>query len=112
MTTVDATEATEAHDAHDDEHAHDHPSDGRYIIIALILAVITALEVAASYVELGAFFLPALLGMMAVKFIVVVRVFMHLKFDNRVFSWLFYTGLLLALFVYLAALLTFRFFEG
>lgn len=112
MTTVEAPDSAEEHEAHDDEHAHDHPSDGRYIVIALILAVITALEVAASYVELGPIFLPALLGMMVVKFLVVVRMFMHLKFDNRVFSWLFYTGLLLALFVYLAALLTFRFFES
>ena len=109
MTTV---EATEEHAAHDDEHVHDHPSDGRYIVIALILAAITALEVVASYVELGPIFLPALLGMMVVKFLIVVRMFMHLKFDNRVFSWLFYTGLLLALAVYLAALLTFRFFES
>ncbi len=98
-------------DAAHDEH-HDHPSEGRYIAIALMLAVVTAAEVAASYIDLGWAFLPALLGMMAFKFIVVVREFMHLKLDNRVFSWLFYTGLILALFVYLAALLTFRFFEG
>ncbi len=100
-----------AHDDHADEH-HDHPSESRYIAIALMLAVVTAAEVAASYIDLGWAFLPALLGMMAFKFIVVVREFMHLKLDNRVFSWLFYTGLILALFVYLAALLTFRFFEG
>lgn len=109
MTTV---EASEEQTAHDEEHHDDHPSDGRYVVIAFMLAVITALEVAASYIDLGWAFLPALLGMMAVKFIVVVRVFMHLKFDNRVFSWLFYTGLMLALFVYLGLLLTFRFFEG
>lgn len=107
---VDAPAGVADH-GHDDEH-HDHPSDARYIGIALILAAITALEVAASYVELGAIFLPALLGMMAVKFLIVVRMFMHLKFDNRVFSWLFYTGLILALFVYLVALFTFRFFNS
>ena len=106
MTTVDV------HDTEHDEHAHDHPSDMRYIGIAAILAVVTALEVAASYIDLGAFFLPALLGMMAFKFIVVVRMFMHLKFDDRVFSWLFFTGLILALAVYLAALATFRFFSS
>lgn len=109
MTTV---EASEEQAPHDEEHHDDHPSDGRYVVIALMLAAITALEVVASYIDLGWAFLPALLGMMAVKFIVVVRVFMHLKFDNRVFSWMFYTGLMLALFVYLALLLTFRFFEG
>ena len=107
---VDAPAGAADH-AHDDDH-HDHPSDARYIGIALILAVITAAEVAASYIELGAFFLPALLGMMAVKFVIVVSMFMHLKFDNRVFSWLFYTGLILALLVYMAALMTFRFFNS
>ncbi len=96
---------------HDDDH-HDHPSDSRYIVIALILAAITALEVAASYIDLGPIFLPALLGMMVVKFAIVVRMFMHLKFDDRIFSWLFYTGLVLALCVYLAALATFRFFSA
>ena len=110
MTTVDATENDEH--LHDGEHVHDHPSDGRYVVIALILAGITALEVAASYIDLGPVFLPALLGMMAVKFLIVARVFMHLKFDNKVFSWMFFTGLILAMFVYLAALLTFRFFES
>jgi len=100
-----------AHPEHADDH-HDHPSDSRYIVIALILAIVTAAEVVASYIDLGWAFLPALLGMMAFKFIVVVRLFMHLKFDNRVFSWLFFTGLILALFVYLVALFTFRFFDS
>ena len=51
-----------------------------------------------------------LLIMMAIKFVMVVSYFMHLKFDNKVFSWLFYTGLVLAVGVYCAALATFKFF--
>jgi len=35
---------------------------------------------------------------------------MHLKFDNKVFSWMFYAGLFLAVGVYVAALSTFHFF--
>ena len=124
MTDVDATPATEhqdehhahghhAEDGHDGEHgAHDHISDNKYIVIAAILAVITAAEVAASYIDLGAIFIPLLLFMMAVKFFIVVSFFMHLRFDNRIFTWLFYTGLILAVAVYVAALLTFRFFEA
>ena len=91
---------------------HEHVSDNRYIVIAAILAVITAAEVAASYIELGPAFIPLLLFMMAIKFFVVVSYFMHLKFDNPVFKRLFYTGLFLAVFVYVVALLTFRFFES
>ena len=49
--------------------------------------------------------------MMAVKFFTVVLYFMHLKYDNVLFKRLFYSGLFLALFVYIVALLTFHFFE-
>lgn len=98
---------------HDGEHGpHDAVSDNRYIVIAVILAVITAAEVAASYIDLGAVFIPLLLFMMAVKFFIVASFFMHLRFDNRVFTWLFYTGVVLAVVVYVIALLTFRFFEA
>ena len=37
---------------------------------------------------------------MVAKFITVVSYFMHLKFDNKLFSFLFYLGLVLAVFVY------------
>jgi cytochrome c oxidase subunit 4 len=124
MTDVDATTDTEheehhlLHDhhaapGHDGEHgAHDQVTDNKYIVIALILFVITAAEVAASYIDLGPVFIPLLLFMMAVKFFVVVSFFMHLRFDNRVFTWMFYSGLFLALGVYIVALATFRFFEN
>ena len=85
-------------------------SDAGYIRIALILAAITALEVSTYYVDFGPLFMPALLAMMVVKFMMVVSYFMHLKFDNRIFSFLFYVGLGLALFVYIVALATFKFF--
>ena len=85
-------------------------SDAGYIRIALILAAITALEVSTYYVDFGVLFLPALLIMMVVKFVMVVSYFMHLKFDNKVFSYLFYAGLALAVAVYIVFLSTFKFF--
>lgn len=85
-------------------------SDSGYVKIALILAAITALEVSTYYVDFGPLFMPALLIMMVVKFVMVVSYFMHLKFDNKLFSFLFYVGLGLALFVYFVALATFKFF--
>ena len=100
------TTATETH-----EEAHEHGmSDAGYIKIAVILALITALEVSTYYVDFGPLFMPSLLIMMVVKFVMVVSYFMHLKFDSKIFSFLFYTGLGLALFVYIAALATFKFF--
>lgn len=90
---------------------HDHSmTDSGYIKIALILAAITALEVSTYYVDFGPLFMPSLMIMMVVKFIMVVSYFMHLKFENRLFSFLFYTGLGLALFVYIVSLATFKFF--
>jgi len=86
-------------------------SNAGYVRIAAILAAITGLEVATYYVDLGALFLPALLIMMAVKFIIVVSYFMHLKFDSKLFSWVFYAGLILALIVYSIFLATFHFFS-
>jgi cytochrome c oxidase subunit IV len=101
MTTVTETHA----DAH--EHGM---SDAGYIKIAIILALITGLEVSTYYVDFGPLFMPALLIMMVVKFVMVVSYFMHLKFDSKIFSFLFYVGLGLALFVYITALATFKFF--
>jgi cytochrome c oxidase subunit 4 len=100
------TTATETH-----EDAHEHGmSDAGYIKIAVILALITALEVSTYYVDFGPLFMPSLIIMMVVKFVMVVSYFMHLKFDSKIFSFLFYTGLGLALFVYITALATFKFF--
>ncbi len=90
---------------------HEHGmSDAGYVKIAIILAAITALEVSTYYVDFGPLFMPALLTMMVVKFVMVVSYFMHLKFDSKIFSFLFYVGLGLALFVYITALATFKFF--
>ena len=112
-TDTAATEhAAEAHDTHGaaDAHAEHHKPDAYYIKVAFFLAVLTALETSTYYVDFGPFFMPALLGMMVIKFVTVILLFMHLKDDHKMFSWLFYAGLGLAVFVYVAALLTFRFF--
>ena len=103
-TTEHATE-------HDHADAHDHAmTDAKYIRIALILAAITALEVSTYYVDFGPLFVPSRLIMMVIKFVMVVSYFRHLKFDSKVFSLMFYTGLGLAVSVYAVALATFKFF--
>ena len=110
--------ATDSH-GHPTDPAHEDPAHGdhahgatdfQYVIIAAILAGITALEVLVSYVDIGPLFLPVLLILMAIKFVTVVSFFMHLKFDNKLFSWFFYSGLFLAIGVYVAALACFHFF--
>lgn len=76
-----------------------HASVGFYWMIGGILAVLTAMEVAAFYMELGAIEAPFLLALSAAKFVLVVMFFMHLKFDSRVFTGVFLAGLVLAMFV-------------
>jgi len=115
MTTVEHTDHAADHSDHGDHAAHteahdDHKPDSYYIVVALILAAITALETSTYWVDFGKAFLPVLLTLMCIKFVMVVSLFMHLKFDNKIFSWIFYSGLLLAVFVYMAFLATFRFF--
>jgi len=97
-----------------DEHADHGLSDLGYIKVAVFLAVITAIEVGLSYMvdDLGALFLPLLLGLMLLKFFMVILYFMHLKFDSKLFSFLFYLGLGLAVSVYVVALMTFKFFDA
>jgi cytochrome c oxidase subunit IV len=90
---------------------HHGATDKQYVIIAVILAVITAGEVTITYADVGWVLLPALLIMMVAKFLIVVSFFMHLKFDHKLFSFLFYTGLILAVSVFAAALATFHFFS-
>jgi cytochrome c oxidase subunit IV len=96
---------------HDSSHFADGPSDAVYLKIAGVLFVLTGMEVYASYADwLGNAFLPLLLILMAIKFILVVLFFMHLKFDAKIFGRLFWAGFFLAVTVYVAALATFKFF--
>ncbi|MEO6158957.1 MAG: hypothetical protein ABIQ39_15180 [Ilumatobacteraceae bacterium] len=81
-----------------------------YVVVALVLAAMTGLETSTYWLDFGHFFMPVLLTMMILKFFAVVLLFMHLKFDSKVFAFLFYSGLALALMVYIGALATFKFF--
>ena len=111
-----ATDTEHAHDTdaagHDDH--EEHWTDLQYIKLAILLAVVTAVEILLSYIkdDMGGFFLPLLLILMVFKFMAVVLFFMHLRFDNKLFSLLFYMGLGLAIGVYVVALFTFRFFDA
>ena len=84
------------------EHEDHGLSDLGYIKIALLLAVLTAIEVLTYFVDFGVLEVPSLLILMVVKFQIVISYFMHLKFDNKIFSYLFITGLVLAVVVFAA----------
>ena len=85
-----------------------HPGPAEYVKIGLLLAVVTAVEVAVYYIDaLADVLVPILVVLSALKFALVVLWFMHLKFDNRMFSTFFVGGLMLvaALFVVVLATL-------
>ena len=90
--------------------AHSHPGPGTYVVIGVILAIITGVEV---YVYTEETFRAALsfilVGLSAVKFILVVGFFMHLRFDNKLFTAMFGFGLLIAVMVVSALLLLFSY---
>jgi cytochrome c oxidase subunit IV len=109
-TEIETETAVEVEDPHA-VHERPHPTDGEYIKIAVILAAITAAEVATYYFDFSTPVLLALLiPMMIVKFALVALWFMHLRFDSKVFSSAFVFGLGLACGVYIVALATFQFF--
>ena len=90
---------------------HEHPSDRKYVQIALVLGAITAGEVAIPYItDVEGPWLVLMLVLMAIKFFIVVAWFMHLRFDSKLFRRLFVGGLVLAMGVYLAALTSFQYF--
>ena len=94
-------------------HGRAHPTPARYTVIALVLAVITLVEVAIVYQEfLEPVLLPILLVLSAIKFAMVAMFFMHLRYDHRLFSVLFVGGLLLAAFVVVALMVLFRVFSA
>lgn len=89
--------ATGALHAGGEHHAeHDHPGERSYIKIALILSLITIIEVAIYYFDLPhSVLVTALMIFSAIKFVIVVSYFMHLKFDDRRLTYIFLGGLLL-----------------
>ncbi len=84
-----------------------HPDPIQYVVIGLTLAFITAIEVGLYYIELNFnLMVMTLLFLSAIKFMLVVGFFMHLKFDHKVFSLLFFGGLLLAIAIFTVAIAT------
>jgi cytochrome c oxidase subunit 4 len=108
-TDVETTEPGETMPAsHVEAHGHQHPTDRQYVIIALILGVITALEVGTYFLDDASttFLVVTLFPMMIAKFAIVCGYFMHLRFDNPLFRRVFVFGLVLAVVVYVGIMMT------
>ena len=89
-----------------------YPREVEYVLVAIALALITGLEIA-TYAAPGfplwnwgekTGLVAFLLLLMAIKFWTVAYFFMHLKFDKPILTRLFYSGVLLAIAVYVAVM--------
>ena len=87
------TTAVTAHDPH----GHDVSKFQIYVQIAMLLAVITGIEIVCVYMPFAKWLLvTALVVLSAVKFLFVIFFFMHLRWDKPFCTILFFIGLVLA----------------
>jgi cytochrome c oxidase subunit IV len=92
---MSSTSAAVAH-GHDD--SHDVSKFQIYVQIAMLLAVITGIEIVGVYVPLAKWIIvTALVSLSAVKFMFVIFFFMHLRWDKPFCTILFFIGLILAI---------------
>ncbi len=96
-----------------EHHGPAHPSPRQYVQIAIILAVITAIEVALFYinesVDMGGWDAPLLVVLSFMKFLIVIGWYMHLRFEQSTLSRFFTGGFVLAMFLYAVVLGSFGF---
>ena len=93
---MSAPATTTAVAAHDD-HGHDVSKFQIYVQIAMLLAVITGVEIVAVYVPFARWLIvTTLVVLSAVKFLFVIFFFMHLRWDKPFCTILFFIGLTLA----------------
>ena len=82
------------------EHAHAHPQAPTYLVIAVVLVVLTVMELVVFYVpSLQPVLVPILVFLAIIKFILVGGFYMHLKFDQRIFLVFFVFPLILACYI-------------
>jgi cytochrome c oxidase subunit IV len=87
-----------------------HPGAVLYIIVAAFLCVLTGMELTVFYVQaLKPVLVPVLLILAAAKFALVALFYMHLKYDSRVFSAIFFFPVLIALILVVALLMLFTY---
>ena len=87
-----------------------HAGPGFYWLVGLFLAIVTLVEVWLFAVEgLGSWYIPLLLFLSLLKFIGVVAFFMHLRFDHRLFTYLFGASMVVGIFIFTLLLLLLEF---
>src|SRR5689334_1053216 len=90
------------------EYGH-HPSPRQYVLIAVVLVVLTAIEIAVSYINTAHtnLIIIALFAMGAAKFFLVAGWYMHMRVDQPFFRRIFVIGMIGAGIVYGIVILIF-----
>jgi cytochrome c oxidase subunit IV len=86
-----------------------HATVQTYIRVAVVLGILTAIEIGALYVPglPNHLLVTLLLVFSVVKFALVVAFFMHLRYDNKLLTVLFVGPLFIAMFIILALMALF-----
>jgi cytochrome c oxidase subunit 4 len=104
-----------------EDHPGEHASDRLFVKVFIGLVVVTAIEVAWAYApwadesasRLATFlYWGGLMVLMGFKFFIIAGYFMHLRFDNKLLTRIFYAGVVLAVAVYMITLCTFQLFSN
>lgn len=96
-----------AADREEHELSH-HPQPRQYVFIGVVLSIITAVEVAIYYFNIAdAALITFLIIFSILKFVLVVAFFMHLRFDSKLFRYVFVAGLATAFTVFMIVLVIF-----
>jgi cytochrome c oxidase subunit IV len=103
-------------ETHAETPGHDsrHPTFKQYVAIAIILFVITAVEfliIVPEQLEGSSIVVAPLIILSLIKFAIVIMFYMHLKFDSKLYTWMFLGGMALALSVGVALLGLFGSFQ-
>lgn len=84
------------------------PSTRDYVMVGVTLFVLTVAEVAVLFIPaLKPVVVWLLVGLSVWKFLLVILVFMHLRFDSKVYTGFFYAGLGLAVIITVAIVVMF-----
>ena len=90
-----------------------HATTGHYVRIAIVLTVLTIMEVATYYVDIPfALLVPLLLVLAGMKFGLVVAYYMHLRYDSKLFSGFFFFGLTIEILLLIALMVLFGIRSG
>src|ERR1700690_21461 len=91
------------------EEFHHHPTPRQYVLIAVVLVIVTSIEIATSYLNTGHtnLIIVALFLMAALKFFLVAAWYMHMRNDQPFFRRIFVVGMVGAGIVYGIVILVF-----